>query len=202
MLHLFLQFLKIGIFGFGGGLAMLPLIFQVAQELLSMSTEEFANLVVLSQITPGPIAINAATYVGYEYGGLTAATIATFGVSSPSFFIVLAVSNLLEKWKDSKICDAVFEGIKPAVVGLIAAAAFMIGKKSLVRSDVMSSIKKGLVSGELPNLEGLLDMFNFYTCSIFAISLFLMIYLKLDAIKALISSCVCGVLYYLILQMI
>lgn len=132
--NLFILFSKIGLFGFGGGMAMLPFIFQGAQILTKMSEEEFSNLVVLSQITPGPLAINAATYVGFAYAGLVGALIATFSVSAPAFVLVLAVSKALDKNKESKLKEAVFNGIRPATAGLVAAASFIIAKGSLLAS--------------------------------------------------------------------
>ena len=93
-LYLFTVFFRIGIFSFGGGLAMLPLIFQSVQSFGIMSAHEFSNLVALSQVTPGPIAVNAATYVGFNYAGIPGAAVATLGVCVPSFILVLIVLNL------------------------------------------------------------------------------------------------------------
>ena len=97
-LFLCVMFMKIGVFGFGGGLAMLPMIFQTVQEAGFMSAAEFSNLVAISQMTPGPIAVNAATYVGFQYGGVAGAAAATFGVALPSFVIVLTVSAFLKNF--------------------------------------------------------------------------------------------------------
>ena len=80
---LFAAFFKIGLFSFGGGMAMLPIIYQSVQQFGFMSSEEFSNLVALSQVTPGPVAVNAATYVGLMYGGLPAAIVATIGICLP-----------------------------------------------------------------------------------------------------------------------
>ena len=88
-LKLFLLFAKIGVVGFGGGNAMLPLIYQGANNLNLMSESEFSNLVAIAQVTPGPIAVNAATYVGYNTAGFAGALVATFGVALPSFVLVM-----------------------------------------------------------------------------------------------------------------
>ena len=87
-LQLFLVFAKIGLFGFGGGMAMLPMIYQGAKTFGLMSADEFSNLVAISQVTPGPIAVNAATYVGFNCAGYSGAAVATFGVALPSFILV------------------------------------------------------------------------------------------------------------------
>ena len=137
-LYIALMFAKIGAFSFGGGMAMLPLIVQQVERAGFMTAEEFSNLVALSQVTPGPVAINAATYVGFMYGGLGGATAATIGVGLPSFVIVLAVCSLLKKASDSPLVESVFTGIRPVTVGLIASAAVVIGRTSLVIGGMLN----------------------------------------------------------------
>ena len=99
--RLFLAFSRIGLFGFGGGAAMLPVIYEAAKTLGTMDKSEFANLVGISQMTPGPIAVNAATYVGYMSAGLGGALMATFSVALPSFILVTLASYFLLKFKES-----------------------------------------------------------------------------------------------------
>lgn len=135
-LTLFLSFFKIGIFSFGGGLAMLPLIFQTVKQFGYMSPEEFSNLVALSQVTPGPVAVNAATYIGYDFAGLTGAICATLGVALPSFLLIITVMKFLDKFNENKGIEAAFTGIRPATVGLIAAAAVFVGESSLIDKSV------------------------------------------------------------------
>lgn len=137
-LYLFTMFFRIGLFSFGGGLAMLPLIFQSVQDFGVMTAHEFSNLVALSQVTPGPIAVNAATFVGFNYAGITGATIATLGVCLPSFCLVLIVIKFMQRFKDSRIMEGIFIGIRPATIGLIAAAAVFIGETVLVNRDMFS----------------------------------------------------------------
>lgn len=132
LLYLFGVFFRIGLFGFGGGMAMLPLIFQSVQDFGITSQEEFSNLVALSQVTPGPIAVNAATYVGFQYAGIPGAVAATLGVSVPSFILVLVVMKFVEKYNSSRTVQGIFEGIRPATVGLIGAAAVFVGQTVLV----------------------------------------------------------------------
>lgn len=127
-LELFLTFLKIGAFTFGGGYAMLPL---VQEEVLAHGWMDLASLVdfiAVSESTPGPFAVNIATYVGTETGGFLGAACATFGVVLPSFIVILAVAKFFEKFRKSKAVSGVMSGLKPAVPGLIAAAAVSIGK--------------------------------------------------------------------------
>ncbi len=127
-INLFLSFAKIGLFGFGGGLAMLPIIFQTAKVFGMDDPGEFGNLVAISQVTPGPLAINAATYVGYYTDSLPGALAATIGVAIPSFVMVLLVSYFVEKFKKSRIVAGALAGVRPVTVGLVGAAGyFMLG---------------------------------------------------------------------------
>lgn len=138
-LYLFSMFFRIGLFGFGGGLAMLPLIFQSVQEFGFMTAHEFSNLVALSQITPGPIAVNAATYVGLNYAGIPGAVTATLGVCSPAFLLMLLVMKFMEKFRDSGNLEGAFTGIRPVTVGLVGAAAIFVAETSLVKGNLFST---------------------------------------------------------------
>ena len=128
-LNLFWAYLKIGLFGFGGGYAMLSLIQHEAVEVVHygesqpwLTPTEFTDIVAISQMTPGPIGINSATYVGYVAAGnsIWGSIIATFAVCLPSFILVLLVSRFILKHKDN---------IRPVVVGLIASAALLLMNK-------------------------------------------------------------------------
>lgn len=121
-LELFITFFKIGLFTFGGGYAMLPLI---QKEVLNhgwMEIEEIINFIAVSESTPGPFAINCATYVGMETGGVLGAICATLGVVLPSFIVILCVARFYKKFKESKIVSSVMTGLRPAVIGLIGSA--------------------------------------------------------------------------------
>lgn len=135
---LFYMFFRTGLFGFGGGYAMLPLIFQSVQEFGVMTKEEFSNLVALSQITPGPVAVNAATYVGFNYAGLPGAVVATLGVTLPAFIIMLVVAKFLEKFNQSFFVKGAFAGIRPVTTGLVAAAAVMVAETSMFNTALFS----------------------------------------------------------------
>ncbi len=137
---LFIMFLRIGFFSFGGGYVMLPLIYQGIQEFGVMSAREFSDLVALSQITPGPIAINAATYVGYNSAGIPGAAAATIGVALPSFILVILVSHFMNRFKESQGLNAVLAGIRPATVGLLAAAVVFLSETSIFNEGVFSRL--------------------------------------------------------------
>lgn len=129
---LFIAFFKIGLFGFGGGLAIIQLIYDSIKEFTNITPEQFANIVAIAQVTPGPVAVNSATYVGYEVGGYLGSALATLGVATPAFIIIAMVANAVERYKESTAVRGALEGIRPATVGLIAAAVITIGKAAIM----------------------------------------------------------------------
>ena len=129
-LQLFLTFLKIGAFTFGGGYAMIPLIEREAVDNKGWVTDdELLEVVAVAESTPGPIAINAATFVGYRVGGVIGAFFATLGVVLPSFIIICALSAVLDKFGGIRAVKYAFTGIRAAVVALILKALVTMYKK-------------------------------------------------------------------------
>lgn len=127
-LQLFLTFLSIGAFTFGGGYAMLPLIQKAVLDNGWLTEEAIVNFIAVSESTPGPFAINIATYVGMETGGFFGAVCATLGVVVPSFVIILIVARVYKRFQESKIVNGCMSGLRPTVIGLIGAAVLTIGK--------------------------------------------------------------------------
>ena len=127
-LHLFYTFFKIGLFGFGGGYAMLSMIQgEVVTRYGWLTPQEFTDIVAISQMTPGPIGINSATYVGFTTtGSVWGSFIATFAVVLPSFILMLTISRFFLKYQKHPTVEAVFSGLRPAVVGLLASAALVL----------------------------------------------------------------------------
>lgn len=126
-LELFLTFLKLGAFTFGGGAAMMPFIQEEAVSKWGFTAEEIINFIAISESTPGPFAVNIATYVGAEKGGFFGAVCATLGLVLPSFIIILVIARCYEKFKTNKIVAGAMTGLRPVSVGLIAAATVSIG---------------------------------------------------------------------------
>jgi len=182
--YLFTMFFRIGLFGFGGGLAMLPLIFQSVQEFGIMTGEEFSNLVALSQVTPGPMAVNAATYVGFNYAGLPGALVATLGVCLPAFILMLIVYHFVKKFNDSRIVHGVLGGIRPVTVALIGAAVIFMSETVLVKGALLS--QKILDSG--------IDYFNLIPMEIFIVSMVLVAKFKMKPIRVMIVMGIVGAL--------
>lgn len=148
--YLFAIFFKVGLIGFGGGYAILTLIFQDVQTFGIMSAPEFANLVALSQVTPGPIAINAATYVGYNAAGIPGAVLATVAVSLPSFILCMLVLLFLHKFQTNKVVMGVLAGIRPATVGLMASAFLFMAQTAVMPAyQAHASLLQNLKSVDL-----------------------------------------------------
>lgn len=127
-IQLFYTFFKIGLFGFGGGYAMLSMIQgEVVTRYGWISSQEFTDIVAISQMTPGPIGINTATYVGFTAtDSVWGSVIATFAVVLPSFILMLTISKFFLKYQKHPMVEAIFGGLRPAVVGLLASAALVL----------------------------------------------------------------------------
>lgn len=133
-LKLFWSFFKIGLFGFGGGYGMISMIqFDVVDKNGWMTNSEFADILALSQMTPGPISINCATYIGYNQGGIIGAIFTTFALCLPTVLLMVAVITWLFKNKENHYVKALLSSLNPIVVGLIfSAGVLMMNKENFV----------------------------------------------------------------------
>lgn len=180
---LFFVFFKIGIFSFGGGYAMLPLIFQEIQTFGLIPVAEFSDIVALSQMTPGPIAVNAATYIGYKSAAFGGAILATLGVTLPSFIIILVIDSVFTKFKEDKVVKEIISGIRPATVGMIASAVIFFAE---------TSIFKGGLSGI--DLKEPLKLINLSALGIFVLTIIGAKKYKLGPITLTVLAGILGVL--------
>ncbi len=137
-LKLLYTFFFIGIAGFGGGYSMMSMIMTESAK-FGVTTAQLADLNALDMIVPGPIAINAATYVGYLSGGFWGALFATIGVSLPSFIIITLVMRFLKRYRENKLVSGFLTGVKPAAVGLIGAAAMAIAGGVLLQTGATTA---------------------------------------------------------------
>ncbi len=154
-LQLFYTFFKIGLFGFGGGYAMLSMIQgEVVTRYEWLSSSEFTDIVAISQMTPGPIGINSATYVGYtaivnagySHGiGIVGSVIATFSVVLPSFILMILISRFFIIYQKHKSVSYIFSGLRPGIVGLLAAAALILINKENFGNDYLSVITSTII---------------------------------------------------------
>lgn len=173
-LSLFWSFFQIGLFSFGGGYASMPLIRQqVVSRHQWLSLDEFTDLITISQMTPGPIAINCATFVGNRIAGIPGAVMATIGSILPSCLIVLLLAFLYNKYKNIFLVKGILQGIKPAIIAMIGVAGITIA--------IQSFLKKGVFTGEISDID-------FVSIGIFAVSLFVLRKWKTDQIKIMIAA--------------
>lgn len=121
---LFAEFFKVGLFAVGGGLATLPFLYDLGEKYGWYTAQMIADMLAVSESTPGPIGVNMATYTGFTVGGIFGGLLTTIGLVAPSVIIVYIVYGFLKKFRDSKIVNSVFNGIRPAVTGLIGAVWF------------------------------------------------------------------------------
>lgn len=127
LVQLFVSYLKIGFFGFGGGYAMLSLIHsEVVVRNGWLTNGEFSDIVAISQMTPGPIAINSATYIGYEVAGIWGSVVATTAVCLPALTIMMLLTRFFLSLRDNRYVQGVVQGMRPVVVGMIASAALLL----------------------------------------------------------------------------
>ncbi|MGI6317528.1 MAG: chromate transporter [Dethiobacteria bacterium] len=140
--ELFISFFKIGLFGFGGGYSMLALLEREIVQLHKwLSATEFVDIIAVAEMTPGAVAINSATFVGYQIAGVGGAIIATLGVIIPSLLLVIPAARLVTLFYQSKKLQHALHGIHPAVLALIGLAAYVVGVNSIV------DIKSALIGG-------------------------------------------------------
>lgn len=179
-LQLFYTFFKIGLFGFGGGYAMLSMIQgEVVTRYGWLTSQEFTDIVAISQMTPGPIGINSATYVGFTAtGSVWGSIIATLAVVLPSFILMLAISKFFLKYQKHPVVEAVFSGLRLAVVGLLASAALV-----LMNAENFSSPKE--------------DMYSFIiSCLIFLVAFVGTRKYKINPILMIVACGIAGLILY------
>lgn len=188
LLKLFFSFIKVGLFSVGGGYAAIPLIQnQIVDVHHLMTIEEFSDLITIAEMTPGPISINSATFVGTRLSGLTGAVICTLGGILPAFFICLTLSHFYYKYRNFDGVQRVLSALRPAVVALIASAGM-----SILSLAIFNKSGNGLEAGSLRWVEIFL----------FAGALFLLRKKKVNAIAIIFGSGVFGTLLYAILGLL
>lgn len=192
-LSLFLTFFKIGLFTFGGGYAMLPLIMQEVQAHGWMPQEELINFVAVAESTPGPFAINIATYIGSVkggeisvLGGIFGSFCATLGVVLPSFIVILIVAKIYEKFKQSRYVKGAMNGLRPAAVGLIGSAVLTTALEVIFPAKDIASFVGSFA-------ETVTSLAFWSSIVIFALSLFLILKKKLHPIVVILISAAIGI---------
>lgn len=138
LLKLWWEFFKIGLFSVGGGMATLPFLYDMADRTGWFTYDQIADMLAVSESTPGPIGINMATYTGFTTAGIPGSIVATLGVITPGIIIVLLIIAVLERFRKNKYVEAAFYGIRPASAGLITAAGVLVAEIALFNVDADS----------------------------------------------------------------
>lgn len=134
-LQVFFEFFKAGLFAIGGGLATLPFLFDISTKTGWFSSNDIMNLIAISESTPGSLGVNMATYAGVITGGILGGIIATIGLVAPSIIIIEIIAKVFDKFKNAKIVQSMFEGLRPASTGLIAAAGLLVAKTAFINLE-------------------------------------------------------------------
>ena len=160
-LRLFWEFFKTGLFAVGGGMATLPFLYDMSEKTGWFTASQLADMIAVSESTPGPIGVNMATYVGFTTAGVPGVLAATLGLVTPSVIIILLIARVMKQFRDNKYVDAAFYGLRPCSVGLIAAAGLLVVRLALLRVDAFKT------SGAV------LDLFNWKAIALAAVLLVL-----------------------------
>ena len=186
-LRLFWEFFKTGLFAVGGGLATLPFMYDISDKTGWFTHSMLADMVAVSESTPGPIGVNMSTYVGFVTGGIPGAVIATVGLVTPSVIVILLIARALKAFRENQYVDAGFYGLRPCSVGLIAAAGVLVVKLALFNTELYAST------------GALLDLFNFKALILAAVLLVATRYIKklkgLHPIVFILASAVIGIVF-------
>ena len=191
-LQLFLSFLQIGAFSLGGGYAAMPLIQnQVVQLHPWLSQSEFTDLITISQMTPGPIAVNSATFVGTRIAGVPGALAATIGCVLPSCILVTILAKIYLKYRSLSLLQGILKSLRPAVIAMIAAAGVSILVTAFWGNDISSL-----------HLDAILSSTNIRAVGIFLLSLILLAKFKMDPIHVMLLSGGAEVVMQLIMKLL
>ena len=182
----FFAFAKIGFVCFCVGMAILPLIYQSVSEFNAIDEEEFANLFAISQATPGPLAVNAATFSGFETAGIPGALAATIGVAFPAFILVAICVKFLNKYKESQLVQGAFTGIRPVAVGMIMAGFLMMAETTLVSGSIFDITSFGEVFDVIKPVQTVMIIATFIAAKKFKVSA-----LKLIFIMGILGAFLC-----------
>ena len=135
LLRLFWEFFKTGLFAVGGGMATLPFLYDMSARTGWFTQARLADMIAVSESTPGPIGVNMATYVGFETAGIPGAVVATLGLICPSIIIIILIARVLKQFRESKTVDAIFYGLRPCSIALIAAAGLLVARVTFLNQD-------------------------------------------------------------------
>lgn len=186
-MQLLTSFMKIGLFSFGGGYAMIPLIQKEIESHGWLSASEFVDIIAIAEMTPGPIAVNSATFVGYRAAGILGGLIATIGVAIPSLVLILIVSKYFFKFQNHPLNKMLFYGIRPVIVGLIFTAAVFVAQTAFFKEGATFDLNSLMASP--------FSIVDLKSVIIFAFTLIGLIKFKINPILIIILSGLLGVFF-------
>jgi len=194
LLTLFLEFFKTGLFAVGGGLATIPFLSEMANKYPWFTQQNLSDMIAVAESTPGPIGVNMATYAGYSASGIIGGIIATLGLVTPSVIIIIIVAKVLEKFKNSKLVQNAFYGLRPAVAGLIAAAFWSLFKMTMFSEKFGEFFKN--INLKSSDLNFLWSLINFKALAIFAVFTFVFLkFKKFNPILLIVIGAGCGIIF-------
>lgn len=182
-LRLFYEFFKVGLFAIGGGMATIPFLADLSEKTGWFTSQQLADMIAVSESTPGPIGVNMATYVGFSTAGVFGGIVSTLGLVTPSVIVIILVIQILKKFNENPIVKSVFSGLRPASLGLIAAAFVTVAEVSLINADTWSFG------------ENILKLFNFKSLALAVVIFFMMKKIKVHPIFYILGSAVVGILF-------
>lgn len=137
---LFFEMFKVGLFSVGGGLATLPFLFELTEKYDWFTKEELTNMIAVSESSPGPIGVNMATYLGFKTGGIWGGITSTLALVTPSIIVILIISGILQKFRESKLVKNIFYGLRAAVAGLLAVSVLSVLRQTLIMGGAESIV--------------------------------------------------------------
>jgi len=178
LIQLFYEFFKAGLFAIGGGLATLPFLYEMAEKTGWFSVDDIANMIAISEATPGALGINIASGVGYLTAGIPGSIIATLGLACPSIIIILIIAAFLKKFRENAWVNNIFYGLRAASIAMIAAAGYSVAKTCLINEG-----------------SDLAHLFNYQSLILFIVLLLMQWKVKLHPVIYIIIAAIVGIIF-------
>ena len=189
LLTLFLMFAKIALFNFGGGFAMIPLIAAEMDKYQWLTSQEFMDIIAISQMTPGAIAVNTATYVGYSVAGIWGAVVSTIAIPFPSLILVITLYPILDKYKNHPVLKMIFYGLRPVVAGLIIAAVYFVANTAMINQDYVGESIFTIISNFFTSI-------NFGSLALTVTAFIIALKTKISPIILLLAGAILGIIIF------
>ena len=188
LLRLFFEFFKTGLFAVGGGMATVPFMYDIADRTGWFTHELLADMIAISESTPGPIGVNMATYVGYITAGPVGSVVATLGLITPEIIVILLIARAMKAFRDHPLVDAGFYGLRPCSLGMIAAAGMLVVRITLLHTGLIGTG------------AGLLQLINFKAVALAAVLIVCTRFVKklkgLHPVVFILASAAVGIVFH------